>query len=382
MKRRPAERCRRGPPRRGVPYFARCGLRQREHETSRSKRLPQVYRREAGNPTPRWFRRGLPTIRRPGPPSSPGEIGKTESGVPPAAQTISNSPRRSASAQVRTCPGCPKGGVPPIAKPVAARASSGAARRRLTVPARAASLRSTRCRPEVSAMTGSCSAVSEHERLHDLRHVAADRARGVLRGLRSLREPAHLGLEAERPGRVAKRSAPPLIGPAPRPGRARPARADRAHHAGRPRGRPGRRANARGLPRSRPTRRRRRSATGTPARRAASITPAGTFPWSDCSIERALSGDREVRRAAAVRARRSPPSRPRPRAGAARPGTPADRTQLRRRRPRPAPRDRSAPRSRAAIAARCPSARSSTSTSSGEAPFCGPKTAPAPRGTA
>src|SRR6185503_13725511 len=65
------------------------------------------------------------------------------------------------SRNVRTSFGCPNGGVPPTANPVAALASSGSARRASDVPARVARRpTSTRLAPLVSARTGSPSATN------------------------------------------------------------------------------------------------------------------------------------------------------------------------------------------------------------------------------
>ena len=92
--------------------------------------------------------------------SSPGAMGKTLSGVPAAAQTCSN-PRSSGSKKVRSCRVWPNGGVPPTAKPVAVRASSGEALRASPAPHSAASFAaSTRFAPDVSASTGDPSATN------------------------------------------------------------------------------------------------------------------------------------------------------------------------------------------------------------------------------
>ena len=87
--------------------------------------------------------------------------------------------------------------MPPTANPVAARASSGVARRTSRAPASSASRAvSARWAPDVSASSGPAVG-GQHERLHDLRDVAPDRARRVLRRLRPLGEPLDVGLEAE-----------------------------------------------------------------------------------------------------------------------------------------------------------------------------------------
>lgn len=91
--------------------------------------------------------------------SSDGASGNTESGVPAAAQTSWNASRAGSTYPGKET-GWPKGGVPPTANPVAARASSGEALRTSDAPATPASFEgSTRFAPDVNAITGRSSAM-------------------------------------------------------------------------------------------------------------------------------------------------------------------------------------------------------------------------------
>ena len=121
------------------------------------------------------------------------------------------------------------------------------------------------------------------------------------------------------------------------------------------------------------------TATGTPASALACKTPAGTFPWSDPASKAPspvtttdAAASRSWNPTASITTSTPGRSRAPANASSPNPSPPAA--------PAPGSRDRSTPRSRAATAARCASARSSTITSSGDAPFWGPNTTLAPAG--
>ena len=89
-----------------------------------------------------------------------GSMANTAFAVPAAAQTVSKQ-RRSGSKRTGNVWVCPKGGTPPMAKPVAARTSSGEARRTRSAPRCYATFAlSTRFGPEVSTRTGLPSAIN------------------------------------------------------------------------------------------------------------------------------------------------------------------------------------------------------------------------------
>ena len=103
--------------------------------------------------------------------------------VPAAAQSVAKRPR-SGSITVRIGRPCPKGGIPPMVKPVNACASSAVARRmRGSVSCAARSETSTvvGATDENETRLGSIVAIrDEDEALDDLAHLGADRTRGVL----------------------------------------------------------------------------------------------------------------------------------------------------------------------------------------------------------
>ena len=132
---------------------------------------------------------------------SAGRSANTASGRPAAAHTTS-CPSRSRSTRIVVPVAWPNGGTPPIANPVAARASSPSARRALV---RAGGTRQlVQVDPVGAGDEGDDRAIvgHEHERLHDLGDLAADGSRRVGRRSSPFRKAPNLDREALRRGRL------------------------------------------------------------------------------------------------------------------------------------------------------------------------------------
>ena len=386
--RRRAARCRRGLPRRELLHLAGSGLGERDHRSSGvgSWRSPDRTRgqlnpsSDAGIPAADRSRRSPPRraaerSRR----ARRGRAGTRESGVPGGRPHLLVTRAVPVEERRGRCAGCPNGGVPPTAKPGGRPRLLGgrAPHRRRARRRRRASPVSTRFdarrerehRRASSAMNTSDFTIwprRSRSPARRPRRSSCPRGTGATSGSRP--EPR----AASRNRSIAPLTRAPTSSPARRASRERLERGGASRAIAAPS--PDRSTSeTTGTPRARSSARPHTiDGAARPRARAPRSTPATTFPRSDCRratpspvITRSARGD------ALGRARRLHHDLdPRAQPGAAEGH--AARSPARRPRPRPARRARSTPRSRSTTAARCPSARSSTATSSGSAPFCGP----------